>query len=387
MGYPDFMNFFGHSFRGNSLPFYGQHSSQGGPRVFQDSRRVDAISLFSLFRRLSSCSPLLLLIPFVFAGCEKPPTANIPPVTLPQGTPFVLDQPPLPPPSTKGEPYVGVLSGILSRKDLLVVTGYQGTLLRKEGKAPWIRLPVPEGRDLYGVVVSPGGDLWAYGDRGTLLRSSDEGAHWSSVVLSPAPRFLSSVSFVDARTGYAAGAQGALYRTTDGGGRWTSLSLPTRENLYAVLFLDSSHGLVAGWHRTLLRTSDGGATWTPVTVPMQRVTRQKPSYNALYAAGGTIYLAGDHGLLFSSTDGGASFSPIQTGSFRDFYGVCRTGDGTLSVAGEQGTLLFLVPNAGGGWTIRSPLGAFHGSDFLGLSCGAAHVRLVGTRNTILLPSH
>ena len=209
MGYPDFMNFFGHSIRSNSLPFYAQHSSQGCPKIFPDSRSVDPISLSSFFRRLISCAPLLL-IPLVFAGCEKPPTANIPPVSLPQGTPFVLDQPPLPPPSTKGEPYVGVLSGILSRKDLLVVTGYQGTLLRKEGKAPWIRLPVPEGRDLYGVVASPGGDLWAYGDRGTLLRSSDEGAHWSSVVLSPAPRFLSSVFFVDARTGYAAGAQGAL---------------------------------------------------------------------------------------------------------------------------------------------------------------------------------
>ena len=381
------MNFFGHSFRGNSLPFFRQQPTQGLPRVFSDSRSVEAISLFASFRRLTSCGSLLLLIPLLLAGCEKPPTANIPPVSLPPGIPFVLDQPPLPPPSTKGEPYVGVLSGIFSRKDLLVVTGYQGTLLRKEGKAPWRRLPVPDGRDLYGVVATPGGDLWAYGDKGTLLRSSDEGAHWSSVVLSPAPRFLSSVFFVDARTGYAAGAQGALYRTTDGGSQWTALSLPTRENLYAVFFLDASHGLVAGWHRTLLRTSDGGTTWIPVTVPMQRVTRQKPSYNALYGVGGTIYLAGDHGLLFSSTDGGASFLPIQTGSFRDFYGVCRTGDGTLAIAGERGTLLLLASKAGGGWTVRSPLGAFHGSDFLGLSCGATHVRLVGTRNVILLPSH
>ncbi|MGC8528885.1 MAG: WD40/YVTN/BNR-like repeat-containing protein [Leptospirillia bacterium] len=281
---------------------------------------------------------------------------------------------------------MGVLSGILSRKDLLVVTGYQGTLLRKEGKAPWSRLPVPEGRDLYGVVASPGGVFWAYGDKGTLLRSSDEGAHWSPVVLSPTPRFLSSVFFVDGRTGYAAGAQGALYRTIDGGGRWTSLSLPTRENLYAVLFLDASHGLVAGWHQTLLRTSDGGATWRPVTLSIQRVTRQKPSYNALSRADGTIYLAGDHGLLFFSTDAGASFSPIQTGSFRDLYGVCRTGDGKLAVAGEEGTLLLLDSNTRGGWTVHSPLGPFHGSDFLGLSCGATHVRLVGTRNVILLPS-
>lgn len=281
---------------------------------------------------------------------------------------------------------MGVLSGIFSRQDLLLVTGYQGTLLRKEGKGGWTRIPVPGDQDLYGVVSSPGGDLWAYGAMGTLLHSSDSGVHWTPVVLTPSPRFLSKVFFVDGGTGYAAGAQGALYRTTDGGIHWTPVPLPTRENLYTVAFSDVSHGLVAGWHRTLFRTSDGGASWQPVKVPMQRVTRQKPSFNALFEESGRFFLAGDHGLLYVSTDEGASFSPIQTGNLHDLYGVCRTGDGTLAVAGEEGTLLFFSPVKGGGWNVRSPLGSFHGSDFLGLSCGSSRVRLSGSRNVLLLPS-
>ena len=379
------MNFLEHInrvVRSRFLPSHSPGDSQGLSRPPQPSGSSPYPSSFSH----GLPRTLFFLVAFLLPGCEKPPTANIPPVVLSSGTPFRLEQPPLPPPSTKGAPYVGVLSGILSRPNLLVATGYQGTLLRKEGDRPWIRIPVPGDRDLYGVVASPGGDFWAYGDRGTLLRSSDRGVHWTPVALSPSPRFLSGVFFVDGRTGYAAGSQGAFYRTTDGGNRWSPVALPTRANLYAVVFSDGSHGLVAGWHRTLLRTSDGGATWQPIAVPMQRVTRQKPSFNALFEEGGRFFLAGDHGLLYLSTDEGASFSAIQTGSLHDLYGVCRTGDGTLAVAGEEGTLLFLSPERGGGWAVRSPLGSFHGSDFLGLSCGASRVRLAGSRNVLLLPA-
>jgi hypothetical protein len=118
---------------------------------------------------------------------------------------------------------------------------------------------------------------------------------------------------------------------------------------------------------------------------MQKVTRQKPSFNAFFEEGGRIFLAGDHGLLYVSTDEGVTFSAIQTGNLHDFYGICRTGDGTLAVAGEEGTLLYLSPSKGGDWTVRSPLGSFHGSDFLGLACGSSHVRVAGSRNVILLP--
>ncbi len=378
MGYPEFMNFSGQPPCIERSALIPNHPS-GEAQAFPEHPTPPLFSRRLFFRTV------LLLAAVLLPGCEKPPVANIPPVSLPQGTPFRLEQPPLPPPSPQGEPYVGVLSGILSQSNLLVVTGYQGTLLRKEGQSPWTRIPVPGGRDLYGVVASPNGDLWAYGDKGLLLRSTDKGAHWTPVVLSPSPRFLSRVFFVDGRTGYAAGALGALFRTTDGGSSWSSVSLPTQENLYAVVFSDGSHGLVAGWHRTLLRTADGGNSWQPVSLPMQKVTRQKPSFNAFFEEGGRIFLAGDHGLLYVSTDEGVTFSAIQTGNLHDFYGICRTGDGTLAVAGEEGTLLYLSPSKGGDWTVRSPLGSFHGSDFLGLACGSSHVRVAGSRNVILLP--
>lgn len=339
----------------------------------------------SFFATASVWSLLTLLI---FGGCQKPQAASIPAITLPPGTPFLLEQPPVPAPSASGEPYVGVLSGIATSGGALVVSGYQGTLLRRKGSGgPWVRLDVPGGRDLYGVVQAPGGTLWAYGDRGILLRSSDRGAHWSTVTLPSAPRFLSAASFPDARTGFIAGASGALYRTTDGGDHWAPVSLPTKKNLYAVVFLDPMHGLVAGWHQTLLRTSDGGSSWQPVEISIQKVTRQKPSYNAFWFDGHRLLLAGDHGLLFSSDDGGGKFVSIETGTLRDLYGVCQTAAGRVAVAGEAGTFLLMTPRAGGQWTVSSPLGAFHAADFLGISCGSTHVRLVGSKNAVVLPSN
>ena len=295
--------------------------------------------------------------------------------------------PSVPPSDKKGSPYIGVLSGITPVAGGLVVIGYQGTILRlslKSGR--WSRITPPVQADFYAITRTPSGDLFVAGDQGILLRSRDGGRSWQSVQTGIGGLFLNAVSFPSERVGYAVGESGVILKTTDGGSHWSRIPSPTKKNLYAVAFWSEEDGVVAGWHKRLFRTGDGGSRYAAIDIPMQKVTRQKPSFNSLWAGQGQILLAGDHGLLFSSTDDGKTFSQIQTGSLHDLYGVCRTGQGTLAVAGEQGTLLLISGGPSGQLKTTAPLGSFRGSDFLGITCGTAHVRLVGSKEVVLLPS-
>ena len=326
----------------------------------------------------------------LLVACQKPQTVTLPSVKLPAGTSFSLLRPPASPVSQtnkKTSDFIGVLSGIVEDSGNLVVVGYQGTLLRLSSRTgQWSRPVPPVHVDFYGISRLPSGVLWVVGDRGVLLRSKDGGRSWEHVRTGVGRLFLNAISFPTDRVGYAVGENGVILRTIDGGDHWVRLNSPTKKNLYAVTFTDESHGLVAGWHKRLFRTEDGGTRFTAIDIAVQMVTRQKPSFNSLWSSKEQVLLAGDHGLLFSSSDGGRNFFQIQTGTLHDLYGACRTGGGTVAVVGEQGTVVLITRSPSGEERSESLLGTFHGSDFLGVSCGTAHVRVSGSNDVVLVPS-
>src|SRR5205807_1924868 len=98
------------------------------------------------------------------------------------------------------------------------------------------------------------------GDNGTILRTTDGGAHWT---IQPAGTTSSlwALSFTDSRTGVAVGDRGAVLRTRDGGVTWTVLHDDRiLGGLHGVFFTDANRGIAVGgmgiWH-----TGDGGVTW------------------------------------------------------------------------------------------------------------------------------
>jgi photosystem II stability/assembly factor-like uncharacterized protein len=115
---------------------------------------------------------------------------------------------------------------------------------------------------------------WAVGGAGTILATSDGGAHWTPQPVDPSS-WLSGVSFADASHGWAVGTGegGAIILATgDGGAHWTAQtagepgSAGCEANLSGVCFPDPSHGWAVGgsstYGGTILATSDGGAHWT-----------------------------------------------------------------------------------------------------------------------------
>lgn len=114
---------------------------------------------------------------------------------------------------------------------------------------------------------------WAVGKKGVILHTEDGGEHWSHQASGDANFDLTSVRFVDSRTGWIIGTKitdswsGIVLKTIDGGKRWNVQYSRKNMGLESMFFIDKYTGWVSGateWSEiySLFRTSDGGKTWT-----------------------------------------------------------------------------------------------------------------------------
>jgi len=197
----------------------------------------------------------------------------------------------------------------------------------------------------------------AVGTGGTLVRSLDTGASWTSFNTGPGPAPLSAnltavsiprsgsnkVAFVGTDTG-------ALFYNQDiqGVGAWQSGGT-LGAGVKAILFpRDDSAGIavgVGGNVAVLGYSTGGGLTVTPQTA----------TGNTIYAAacdptGATIYVGGDAGYLVKSTTGGSTWTPVAgapSGSIRALQ--APTGPNFTLFAGVDDNIVHSL-SAAGTWT-------------------------------------
>ena len=193
---------------------------------------------------------------------------------------------------------------------------------------------------LYGVSFTDANIGMVVGDWGTILRTTNGGATWTSQPnpMSGVGNVLTSVSFTDANMGTAVGSGGSILRTTDGGASWTSQSSGTTEWLQGVSFTDANTGTAVGSRGIILRTTDGGINWTSQANPYQyRVL--STLYGVFFTDFNKGITVGDRTPILRTTDGGATWTSQFCGTTNSLYGVCFTNANTGTVVGSFGTIL------------------------------------------------
>jgi photosystem II stability/assembly factor-like uncharacterized protein len=182
----------------------------------------------------------------------------------------------------------------------------------------------------------------AVGDHGVVLLSDDQGKTFRQAQAVPLSATLTSVSFVNDKTGWAVGHWGAVLRTDDGGEHWALQRLATEEDrpLFAVHFFNAQHGVAVGLWSLVLVTDDGGKTWTAQTLPPPPGAN-KADLNLLSLftdARGRLYAPAERGMVLVSEDRGRSWRYLGTGYAGSFWAGTALPDGTLVVGGLRGSI-------------------------------------------------
>jgi photosystem II stability/assembly factor-like uncharacterized protein len=189
---------------------------------------------------------------------------------------------------------------------------------------------------------------WAVGDNGTILATTDGGAHWTAQV-SGTTNELKGVGFPDATHGWAVGDSDTIRATTDGGAHWTAQVSPfTNTLLNAVAFPNDTHGWAVDNYGTILATTDGGAHWTTQSsvdlFHLNSVTFTDANHG--WAVGGS-------GGVLVTTDGGAHWTIQKSGTTEDLYSVAFLPDASHGWAVGPAGAILATTDGGAHWTAQS----------------------------------
>lgn len=190
------------------------------------------------------------------------------------------------------------------------------------------------------VSISTAGDAYvAVGDYGTIIRSTDSGKTWQQAAAVPVSGLLTSVSFADAKNGWAVGHGGIILATRDGGENWEiQHTADGKPVLLSVHFTDAGHGYVVGAYGTALQTADGGKTWEPMQVGEGRDADLHLNH-VFSGPEGTLFAAGESGSAFRSKDGGQHWERLNTGATGSLWSGLQRKGGQILLLGMSGKVL------------------------------------------------
>jgi hypothetical protein len=203
--------------------------------------------------------------------------------------------------------------------------------------------PLPQGNQLHGVWIDGPSEIYAVGDRGTILRW--DGSAWSKM----GSGTVKNLHAIWGTTGaskvlYAVGDGGTILQNNGSG--WTPQVSPSTADLRGVL--GSGGGVYAVGSGGTVLEREGGQWSILGTVP------GGPTLYGVWGSGTKLYVVGNGGIW--STMGGAftveHFDAAQ--AFRDIWGTSSThavavGAGTDASNGVVATL-----DATGNWTVTTP---------------------------------
>src|SRR5438105_56304 len=120
----------------------------------------------------------------------------------------------------------------------------------------------PVAADLFAVARPSAGRIIAVGEYGTIMLSTDAGVTWQYLNASVGAYLFDIYAHSDDDWVVAgAGSTGQILRTTDGGGHWQSVVDSGGPSLHALDVVDARHGLGVGGLGTISRTTSLGTAW------------------------------------------------------------------------------------------------------------------------------
>lgn len=171
------------------------------------------------------------------------------------------------------------------------VGAYGQYLSTTDGGRNWNpRHIIDQDRHFNRITVGPAGTLYIAGEQGTLLRSTDRGATWQAMD-SPYGGSFYGVLPLSPEVLLAYGLRGRIYRSDNDGDSWQLVPIGPQGLLATAVRLRGGAIVLAGQARTFLVSRDGGRSFAPWTTAMTT-----PVAELVETAGGRLLAFGEAGV-------------------------------------------------------------------------------------------
>ena len=214
--------------------------------------------------------------------------------------------------------------------------GDNGTILSSSDGATWSAQTSGSTQHLRGIWGSSASSLWAVGDNGTILRSTD-GTNWSAQN-SGSIQPLRAIWGSSAGSVWAVGDNGTILRSTNGS-TWSTVASGSTKSLRAIHGSDANNIYCVGADGVILKYN--GTSWSA------QASGVSTQLNSVFAVNSTnIWAAGLGGVIRKGT--GSAWSGQTSGTTSDLTGLWAGSTTSLLACGSASAQL--LSSNGSSWT-------------------------------------
>jgi photosystem II stability/assembly factor-like uncharacterized protein len=210
--------------------------------------------------------------------------------------------------------------------------GSNGAVFATSDGTNWAKLPMsPTTTQTLQAGAGNGSTLTFVGTGGVLYRSVDNGASFAAELAGVANPLLTSIYGLAPGVAFAVGGKGTILRTSDDGRHWTALAVPaqtgTSSNLTGVFGLAANDVYAVGAAGTLLHSGDGttftrfSGSGAPTATTIFTDVWGSPELGVFAAGYDSSFTSR---VLFRTVDHGASWSFVSIAGFTGNSGVLET---------------------------------------------------------------
>lgn len=236
----------------------------------------------------------------------------------------------------------------------------------------WVH-PGPQGNSINKLVFSGTSNGWASGENGTLIRTSNGGADWSTL-FSGSFENLKEMDFADSLRGILCSGPDILV-TQDGGYSWVlTYRFPGFSiDALKVLNRDTAFVGISNGIGKLYRTTNGGQTWNELLGnlidPVLDID-MRPSGNGV--------IVGTGGMAMKTNNYGQTWTTLTVNTVDDLFDVSMPTNQNIYVASAYE--IHSSSNGGSSFTTSPNPGAAMGSELLSIDFSNATNGVAGCRN-------
>jgi photosystem II stability/assembly factor-like uncharacterized protein len=204
--------------------------------------------------------------------------------------------------------------------------------------------PEPQGRTLRSICYADANNIFAGGNFGTIIRTTNSGLNWNYITL-PNEFIVWNLSFINQNTGWAAGDH-YIYKTTNNGNNWY-LAFQCPYYVITMQFINSSTGYacIGDTSANFSKSTDVGSNWFIVNNNTIHYAT-KMSFIDLNTGFIVGYNQYNNSIVLRTSDGGYNWNTVLTAGY-SLADMSFLNSNTGVVAGNDG--VYKSTNNGLNW--------------------------------------